>query len=88
MSNGNLFDLEEWWREHWQGMPEYLHEDKKPKRSIVVHFKSEESVRAFAKATQLTITADTKTIQFPQQKRSALEVAYVDESTAIPDLHH
>ena len=27
-----LFDIPEWWKEHWQGMPEFIQEDMTPYR--------------------------------------------------------
>jgi len=52
--------------EHWQGMPEFEQEDKTAFRSIVVHFKDQESVDAFTKLTSRTFTEKTRFMWFPE----------------------
>src|SRR5690606_28459102 len=40
---------DDWWREHWRGMPEFVQEDLRPRRTIEVRFRTERDVRAFEK---------------------------------------
>lgn len=51
--------------EHWKNMPEFVHEDQRPARTIFVHFRSEEDVADFCKALNVTINEKTKSIWHP-----------------------
>lgn len=68
---GALFDLEEldWWKEHWQDMPEFSQEDLTPWQSIYVHFTCRADRDAFAKLVGQKITDDarrTRSIWYPE----------------------
>lgn len=43
----SLFELVEDWREHWEGMPEFVQEDETPACSLVVNFRSPGAASAF-----------------------------------------
>jgi hypothetical protein len=49
----------------WEGMPEYNQRDKAAFRSIVVHFKDQEAVDAFAALIEQTITEKTRFLWYP-----------------------
>lgn len=68
VEQGALFDLDslEWWRKHWQGMPEYVHEDLTPWRSIRVHFETREHMEAFAELVGQTVTEKTQSLWYPK----------------------
>tara|TARA_R100000654_G_scaffold4652_1_gene13621 strand:+ start:275 stop:898 length:624 start_codon:yes stop_codon:yes gene_type:complete len=51
--------------DHWKDMPEFVHEDQRPARTIFVHFRSEEDVADFCKAIKAKITDKTKSIWHP-----------------------
>lgn len=59
---GDVIDAEK----EWQGMPEFVQEDKSAFRSIPVHFKDQAAVDAFAKATGLKITEQTRFLWYPE----------------------
>ncbi len=61
-----LLDLEVPWRAAWRGMPEFVQEDLKPLKSILVHFETEEDMATFAKLLEQTITPNTRSLWFPE----------------------
>ena len=65
---GLLFDTDEFlaWKEHWQGMPEYIHEDLTPWKSVIVHFESREDMVAFSALIEQTLTEKTQSVWFPK----------------------
>ena len=69
--------------EEWQGMPEFEQPDASGVRSIIVHFKTEQDVAAFARLTAQNISDKTKFIWFPYEKQeSAVDKRYLDGSSA------
>jgi hypothetical protein len=61
-----LFDLREPWREHWEGMPEYTHEDLEPVRSVIVHFLTDQDVEAFERLVEQSLGKTMKSIWYPE----------------------
>jgi hypothetical protein len=75
-----LFDIPEWWEEHWEGMPEFIQEDLTPEKSIFVHFENYEDMKKFSKLVDQKITAKTQSIWYPKAKiRSYKGKAYATE---------
>lgn len=69
------------WREEWKGMPEYSNDERKPYKSVVVHFRTEEDYEKFAQLVDQNLTPKTKGIWFPKlafDRKSKLR--YSDES--------
>ena len=64
---GPAEDLD-WWRDEWQGMPEFVQEDLSPFRSITVHFENRDDVRAFSKLIAQRIGPNVKWLWFPEVK--------------------
>lgn len=64
----NLFTPLEWWKEHWQGMPEFEQEDLTPFKSIYVHFEKEEDMIEFSKLVNQVIHIKTQSIWYPKAK--------------------
>lgn len=63
--------------EIYKGMPEYISKNKNPKRSIIVHFETENDVNEFAKLVNQQITEKTKYIYYPKQiKMSRMDKIY------------
>jgi hypothetical protein len=63
----------------WQGMPAFESEDQKPFRSLHVHFRSEEDVRAFGRAIGQPIAEKENYLWFPPVEKVAWsESPYVD----------
>lgn len=61
-------------------MPEFVQEDLTSLRKIVVHFKSQEDVDAFAKAIGQKITPKQPSLWYPAQKfRRYANKRYIDE---------
>jgi len=80
---GSLFgDLDDFtlWRQEWQGMPEFAHEDLTPWKSVVVHFGSRADKDAFAKLVDQTVTDKTQSIWYPEAEIGHFaNKMYVDE---------
>lgn len=77
----------EQWREHWNDMPEFEQEDLTSHRKIVVHFRNDEDVRAFAELIGQRITPRQKAFWFPElAPRRYAHLKYTDESE-ISNLH-
>lgn len=55
-------------RAEWEGMPEFNQEDKTAFRSLVVHFKDQAAVDAFAALVKQTLTEKTKSMRFPPEE--------------------
>jgi hypothetical protein len=49
----------------WEGMPEFVQEDKGPYRQILMSFKSDEDAEKFAALLGQTITKDTRFMWYP-----------------------
>jgi len=79
----SLFDPSDFaaWKEHWQGMPEFVQENLSSYRKIVVHFRCQADVDAFAKLINQTITSKQPSLWFPAWEiRRYANKRYVDES--------
>ncbi len=69
------------WKQEWLDMPEFVMEDCNSKRKIVVHFKNDEDVQAFAELIGQPITPKQKSLWFPPIPiRRYADKRYVDES--------
>jgi hypothetical protein len=81
-SQNSLFDVSELnkWQEEWNGMPEFIQEDKQPIQTIVVSFETKEDVQDFANLIGQKLTYKTKSIWFPAKNRDIVNnKIYVDE---------
>ena len=61
-----LLDIEEPWRAEWHGMPEFSQEDLTPRRTILVHFESDEDVAAFEAIVRQPIGPSQKSLWYPE----------------------
>ncbi len=52
--------------EEWQGMPEFVQEDKQGFRSIIVHFQDEDAVKEFARIIGQAFSDKARFIWFPE----------------------
>lgn len=68
----------------WQGMPEFISEDKTALQSITVHFMTREHVQEFAKLVDQLITENTKYIWFPKQLAKDLKSLRIAGVTIEP----
>lgn len=57
------------WIEEWKDMPEFIQEDKKPIKTIKVHFETEEDMENFSRLVGKKITEKTKGFIFPVKKK-------------------
>lgn len=77
----SLVEVEPEWRKHWRGMPEFVQDDLRPKRSIIVHFRGDDDVVRFAELLGQTISPRQKSLWYPPVEiRVASDRKYVDES--------
>lgn len=61
-------DMEQYssWHDDWQGMPEFVHEDLSPHRSLIVHFASPDDARKFSKLIGQKLTDKTQSVWYPE----------------------
>lgn len=52
----------------WEGMPEFLQEDETSLQRVIVHFKEQEDIDAFAKLVDQKITPKTRSMWYPEAK--------------------
>lgn len=52
----------------WQGMPEFEQDDIQSWRKVIVHFRNQDDLDAFAALVQQTITDHTRYLWFPEMK--------------------
>lgn len=64
----------------WEGMPEFVNEDKTSYRHIIVHFRSDEDAEDFAQRLGQTVTARTKSTWHPELADIDNEGLAYDES--------
>lgn len=74
----HLFELKKAWEEEWQGMPEYISENREALVTVAVSFETTEDMKAFSDLIGCPVTLKTKGIFFPPTPPHNLE--YVDES--------
>jgi len=51
--------------DHWDGMPEFEHEDLTPWKSLIVHFKNQDDYDAFAALIEQPLTEKTRSVWHP-----------------------
>jgi hypothetical protein len=80
MEQKTLFEIEENWKEEWQGMPEFVQEDLEAKHKIIVSFNNYEDVRLFSELINQKLTYKTKSIWYPEQKKGLFkDFKYIDD---------
>jgi hypothetical protein len=75
-----MANRDESWKEEWKDMPEFEQEDLTSYRKIIVHFRNEEDVQAFAELIGQKITPKQKALWYPYMppRRYANKI-YVDK---------
>ena len=74
-----FFDLPESWEKEWQGMPEFIMEDKTPWKTISLHFRNEKDMKSFAKLVKQRMTTKTKFIWYPKMEiEKLINKLYID----------
>ena len=69
------------YEQEWQGMPEFVSEDKSGYQRIVMHFRTKRDVQKFAKLIGQKITEKTEYLWFPEKiVESEVEEQWVSES--------
>lgn len=76
-----LFESEVAWKREWQGMPEFEQCKQREYAKIIVRFRNEEDLRAFAKAIGQRLNRNSQCTWFPELviNRSVTK-KYVNES--------
>jgi hypothetical protein len=70
--------MEEEWKSHWNGMPEYVSVNREAISSVVVNFETTDDIKVFSELIGIPVTTQTRGIFFPHVAAHDLE--YVDES--------
>lgn len=55
--------------DEWNDMPEFIQEEQKEYKKLLIRFETEEDYRAFEKLIQQPLTMRTKSIWYPQLQR-------------------
>lgn len=55
----------EGWREHWQGMPEFVQEKQEPFATLILRVETEDDLRELSARLGQKLTPKTKSIWFP-----------------------
>ena len=63
-------DEVEFWKKHWNGMPEFEQNAKHSYKTISVHFRTEEDYIEFSKVLNQGMTHKTKSIWFPELEKT------------------
>lgn len=80
-----LFDVDPDWKDLWQGMPDYSHEDLMPWQTVMVHFKTQKDREDFARIVGQTLHAKTKFIWHPKAEiRKAADKVYAGGPKVAP----
>jgi hypothetical protein len=81
-----LFDVGEWWHEHWKGMPEFVQKNLEPYKTISVHFETREDMEAFAALVGQRVAFETRSIWFPEAEIGRyVDKKYADEPPAFDE---
>ena len=81
MTQQKLFDDDPDNNEHWNNMPEFVQDDLTSHRKIIVHFRNDADVEAFAKLIEQKITPKQKSLWCPYMPpRRYAHLIYDDES--------
>lgn len=81
-SNGQIafLDSDEWWKSEWKDMPEFIQDEKRPWKSIYVHFRSREDLLDFGKLLAQRLTNNTPSIWYPEMPREKrIHLRYINE---------
>jgi ParB-like chromosome segregation protein Spo0J len=74
--------------DEWEGMPEFEADNRIAHRSIVIHFRTQQAVDAFAALIGQPITAITRSAWFPQLEIARLaEQRFTTDEPEFSDLH-
>jgi hypothetical protein len=80
----NLFDIQDQeldWKQEWKDMPEFKQEDLTSYRKIVVHFRNDDDVKAFAELIGQKITPKQPSLWYPEmQPRRYAHLRYIKEN--------
>lgn len=80
----DLFNAGEWWEEHWKEMPEYVSEDLRPYKSIMVHFEDDNAMREFSALVGQKVGIKTKCIWYPEAEIGRIaNKRYVSGGTSV-----
>ena len=81
----NLFDIPREWEEEWEGMTEFDHKNLQPKKSIIVHFRSDEDFNNFIKLIGQRLTEKTKSVWYPEVTiETYMDKRYIQEPNREP----
>ena len=66
----------------WIGMPEFVHDDKTPYQSIIVHFRDNIDLEKFADLIHQNIHLSTKSIWYPKAEiETCMDKLYMNKSS-------
>lgn len=70
------------YKEMWKGMPEFVQEDARPIKQVLVNFATPEDILKFSKLVGQPITDRTRSIWYPKvEEDGALDKRYTTKKT-------
>lgn len=83
MNDGQLsfVDPDEWWKEHWKGMHEFVQGNTEPWKTVCVHLRSREDMKILETVLEQRLSEKTKSVWFPAHERvNRICMGYVEEA--------
>lgn len=68
------------WKKEWQDMPEFVQEDLRPWKQVIVSFENRAAMEAFGKLIDQKITFETPSVWFPKA-----EIGVVSDKKWVQD---
>lgn len=77
----SFVDPDEWWKEHWKEMPEFVQGNTEPWKTVYVHLRSREDMKVLEAVLEQRLSEKTKSVWFPAHERvNRICMGYVEEA--------
>ncbi|GAF68467.1 unnamed protein product, partial [marine sediment metagenome] len=63
-----ISEVRDYWKEEWQDMPEFIHEDLLPWKTFSIHFRGRREMEEFGKLIKQSITSKTRSMWYPSEE--------------------
>jgi len=75
-----LFENEKAWKEHWQGMPEFVQPQDREYAKIIIRFRNESDLQDFAKLINQKLNKNSQCTWHPELVKDIKNnLVYIDE---------
>ena len=85
----NFFEDHQFEKPKWDGMPEFIQNDKEAFHRIVVRFENEEDIKKFGEqiGSDFVFSTRTKSVRYPLVAKSSLEDFFGETSTKTKEVY-